>query len=146
MIKEEEEIEVLYNDCYGGWNISNKALELYKERNPQHSNQYVSDKLLRNSIERTDTSLIQIYKELGYVFNTGNGKIQIEKIPKKYKEYYFINEYDGNESVEIDYTQYKLDNITNTINQILQSDLTNNEKMKDIENYMTIFNTERYNN
>jgi len=25
IVQEEEEIEVLLNDCYGGWQISNKA-------------------------------------------------------------------------------------------------------------------------
>lgn len=28
MVTDNEEIEVLYNDCYGSWRISNKAMKL----------------------------------------------------------------------------------------------------------------------
>lgn len=34
----EEEIEVLYNACYGGWGIRDKAKELYKLRKTENSN------------------------------------------------------------------------------------------------------------
>ena len=33
----EEEIEILLNICYGGWNISKKAIDLYKLRNPSYN-------------------------------------------------------------------------------------------------------------
>ena len=56
-----EEIEVLLNDCYGGWVISNKARELYKLRKTENSNNY--------STKRSDPILIQIYKELGDEFD-----------------------------------------------------------------------------
>ena len=58
----EERIEVLYNTCYGGWGISDKAMELYKLRNiNDNSMEYECDELLC----RTDPILIQIYNELG---------------------------------------------------------------------------------
>jgi hypothetical protein len=56
----EKEIEVLLNDCYGGWFISNKAIKLYTLRKTENSNNY---------IRRSDPILIQIYKELGDEFD-----------------------------------------------------------------------------
>ena len=53
----EEEIEVLYNDKYGGWIISSKAWKLYKLRKTNDSCNYLCN--------RSDPILVQIYKELG---------------------------------------------------------------------------------
>ena len=103
-IKEnEEEIEVLLNDCYGGWRISNKATKLYELRKIKDSNYYIR--------RRSDPILIQIYKELGYEFDEKYSKTNIEKIPKKYEKYYYISEYDGLETIEIDLIKYELDNL-----------------------------------
>ena len=122
----EEEIEVLYNDCYGGWGISQKAYELYKTRNNN-----VSPRGSRKII-RTDPILIQIYHELGKDFDTKYSKTEIDIFPKKYANYINIKEYDGLESVDIDYAQYELDNIKNKIKEILHSALSNDEKINEL--------------
>jgi hypothetical protein len=122
----EEEIEVLYNACYGGWSISEKAYELYKTRNNN-----LSPRIRRNII-RTDPILIQIYHELGADFDTKYSKTEIDIFPKKYADYITIKEYDGLETVHIDYTQYELDNIKNKIKEILQSSLSNDEKINEL--------------
>lgn len=80
----EEVIEVLYNDCYGGWGISPKAYELYKIRNNN-----VSPRGGRKII-RTDPILIQIYHELGADFDTKYSKTEIDIFPKKYANYITI--------------------------------------------------------
>ena len=124
--EEEEEIEVLLNDCYGGWQISNKANKLYELRRKKDSNNY-------NYIrKRSDPILVQIYKELGDEFDGGkHSKTGIENIPKKYEKYYIISEYDGLESVEIDYTKYELDHLKQKIKEILENnDIDNHEKIK----------------
>jgi hypothetical protein len=103
-IDNNEEIQVLYNSCYGGWCISEKAMQLYTLRKTTNSNNYLS--------KRNDPVLIQIYNELGNDFDENKySKTAISKIPKKYENYYFIYEYDGLESVEIDYTKYQLNNL-----------------------------------
>ena len=125
MTSEEEEIEVLLNDCYGGWQISNKANKLYELRKTTNdSNNYIR--------KRSDPILVQIYKELGDEFDGGkHSKTNIEKIPKKYEKYYIISEYDGLESVEIDYTKYELDHLKQKIKEILENnDIDNDEKIK----------------
>jgi hypothetical protein len=124
----EEVIEILYNISYGGWGISDKAMELYKLRNVNYNSmELISDE----ELSRTDPILIQIYNELGDEMNTKFCKIRIKKIPKKYENYYYISEYDGKESIRIDFTNYKLDTLYNKITEILQS--TNNNDIKIIE-------------
>lgn len=132
----EEEIEILLNICYGGWNISKKAIELYKLRNPSYNvteNDYVY------YFNRHDPILVQIYKELGDNFDGKYSKTKIKKILKKYENYYYIDEYDGKEWVKINYTKYKLDNIYNKIKEILQSNNNDNTKINEIEQFISAF-------
>jgi hypothetical protein len=122
-IKEkEEEIEVLFNNCYGGWTMSDKAKKIYKLRKIENTdNNYLTRK-------RSDPILIQIYKELGNDFDKGNySKTKIEIIPKKYENYYFVSEYDGLETVEIDYTKYELDYLKKKIKEILENNSIHND-------------------
>jgi hypothetical protein len=122
----EEEIEVLYNKCYGGWGISDKAKELYKLRKTENFN----DCLRR----RSDPILIQIYNELGDEFDAEFSKTAIEKIPKKYEIYYYIEQYDGFEMVEIDYTKYELDNLKQKIKEIVENiNIDNDEKINQVK-------------
>lgn len=128
----EEEIDVLYNDCYGGWQISNKANKLYTlRRTTKDSNNYLR--------RRSDPILVQIYKELGDDFDGGKySKTAIEKILKKYEKYYIISEYDGLETVEIDYTKYELDNLKQNIKEILENNSINNDEKINQFNKMII--------
>jgi len=126
-----EEIEVLYNDCYGGWKLSNKAKELYKLRKNNLSNTYIS--------KRSDPILIQIYYELGDKFDDKFSKTNIKKMDKIYEKYYDIEEYDGLESVIINYDKYNLDKIKNKINEILQSKINNDEKISELEKFISNF-------
>lgn len=122
----EEEIEVLYNACYGGWVISEKAKNIYKLRKSENSTYYS---------RRNNPTLIQIFKELGDEFNgTKYCKTALVKIPKIYENYYIISEYDGLETVEIDYTKYELDTLKQKIKEILENDnIDNNGKIKKLK-------------
>ena len=134
---DEDVIEVLYNGCYGGWEISEKAMELYKLRNTN----YDSIKLEIYDFCRTDPILIQIYHELGDEMNTDCSYIKMEKIQKKYEKYYYITEYDGSECVKIDYSKYKFDTIYNKIKEILQNTSNNNTKINEIEEFISTFDS-----
>jgi hypothetical protein len=132
----EEEIEILINICYGGWNISKKAIELYKLRNPSYN---VTGNVFDYFFDRHEPILVQIYKELGDNFDDKYSKTKIKKILKKYENYYDIDEYDGKECVRINYTKYKLDNIYNKIKEILQSNNNDNTKINEIEQFVSAF-------
>jgi len=128
----EEEIEVLYNDDYSFWRISEKAIELYKLR--KNLTKFDLDFCCRN-----DPILVQIYKELGNDFDNNNSRTKIEKILKKYENYYYF-EYDtGREYVKIDYTKYKLDTMYNKIKEILQSDNNDNIRINEIDQFISTF-------
>lgn len=124
-----EEIEVLFNNCYGGWGISGKARELYKLRKTNNSNNNNNNYLSK----RSDPVLIQIYNELGDEFDGKYSKTSIAKIPKKYENYYSISEYDGLETVEIDYIKYELDHLKQKIKEILENNsIDNDEKINQL--------------
>ena len=90
-------------------------------------------------LRRSDPILVQIYKELGDNFDGGKySKTAIEKNPKKYEKYYIISEYDGLETVEIDYTKYELDNLKQNIKEILENNSINNDEKINQFNKMII--------
>jgi len=133
--KEEEMIEVLYCNCYGGWGMSEKAIKMYKDRKREKNKQISEDSysILRYSLERHDPNLIEIYKELGKEFDDKYSKSEIEEIPKKYENYYTISEYDGLESVNIDYYRYDNEMYKINIETILKSEMNNDEKIKELK-------------
>jgi hypothetical protein len=130
---EEEKIEVLYNATYGAWGISDKAKELYTLRKIKDSTYYLR--------RRSDPILIQIYNELGHEFDSKHSKTKIEKIPKKFEKYYYISEYDGLETVEIDFTKYELDTLKQKIKEILENNsIENDEKINEFKNIFHLQN------
>jgi hypothetical protein len=85
-------VKVLINKCYGGFGISDEALELYKQKVPSYDydNGY--------HITRTDPVLIEIFEEKGSEFVSGPfSDLQLQTIPT-YCEY-SIDEYDGMEGI-----------------------------------------------
>lgn len=133
--EEEEKIEILINIRYGGWGISEKAIDLYKLRNLN----YITEEFDDHFFHRNDPILVQIYKELGNDFDDKYCKTKIIKILKKYEYYYVINEYDGKEWITIDYAKYKLDTMYKKIKEILQNNNDNNTKINEIEQFISIF-------
>jgi hypothetical protein len=111
----------MYNNCFGGFTLSDEAIDEYNKRNPAKPIDSSSE------IDRADTSMIQICIELGLKASSGRrSSIQLAEIPKKYASYYKINEYDGAEGVSIDVNSYKLDNI-----KIIVEDNNNNSSNED---------------
>lgn len=123
----EDQIELLYNGCYGGWGISDEAYELYNlkmlEKDPTFQPFIIKNKhLLDLDIERHDPILVQIYHEIGEKMNDKYCKIKVKKIPKKYENYYSIDEYDGLETVRINILEYEFDTLKSTLKEILIDD------------------------
>lgn len=96
-------MEVLYNACYGGFSLSDKAIELYKRKHPNAQEP--------NIYNRHDPLLIDVVKELGKDACDSCGNIQIETIPIEYINCYTIDEYDGFETIRTEpaaLIEYKL--------------------------------------
>ena len=90
---DEETIEVLYNAAYGEYGLNDKAKKMFEKRKTNED--YEDDR---------DTPLIlQVFHELGVEFSDKYCKVKSKKIKKKYKGFYKFLEYDGKETVEIDY-------------------------------------------
>ena len=99
-------VEVMYNAAYGGFSFSEEAKRLYCEDRGiamLGMNFY--------EMKRTDPCMIKLVKELKQKVNSTFSNIQLEKIEKKYENFFSIEEYDGYESVSIDYKGFKLDEI-----------------------------------
>lgn len=136
MVEEEKEemIEVLICGSYGGWGISSKARKKYRDRTEGINKEIPEDSAYyKYGIERHDPILVQIYKELGEEFNHRHSRAEIEEIPKKYENYYTISEYDGLESVNIDYYRYDKEMYKMNIETILKSEMNNDEKIEELK-------------
>ena len=84
-------ISIIINDSYGGWRLSQQAVDLYNQR----TNQTHTSATLDNDF-REDLILINIVKELGPL---ASGYYASLKVVDVVKDYYVIDEYDGLESV-----------------------------------------------
>ncbi len=108
-----EYIKVAYNNCYGGFSISQKAVRRGREisGDPKwagpclNGDEYEDGTVIKESywdggidLERDDPILIQVIEELGDEANGSCAKLAIEKVLKG--SLYKINDYDGMESIE----------------------------------------------
>jgi hypothetical protein len=87
--------KIVYNGCYGGFGLSDKAVARYWELKglPVH------DAFTRFDIEedRADPILVQVVEELGEEADAVFSDLQIREIPEG--TLYRIDEYDGRETV-----------------------------------------------
>ena len=81
--------KVVYNAGFGGFNLSNKAMDRMVELG------YVGLELNSNEIPRHHPILVQVVEELGDKANDGCANLQIEDVYGSYR----IDEYDGFERV-----------------------------------------------
>ena len=96
--------ELVINKCYGGFGLSELALQEYntKSSTPLTPSMYDTD------LKRHDPILLQIVKDLGDRAYGQYAKLKIVTIPAQYTLFYTIDEYDGMESVTIHYDAYKV--------------------------------------
>ena len=106
----EETFTVVYNDCYGGFGMSPFALDKYNkrllERNPEA--EPLKDIY---SPRRDDPILIDLCNEFGAKVNDKCSKLKLKSFPIRYKSFLEWGDYDGRESVSVDYRKYVLHHI-----------------------------------
>lgn len=81
--------KIVYNACYGGFGLSEKAFARYKELGGTCE--------WDRDIPRTEWQLVQVIEELGEDANNGFSYLRIIMLPAGTR--YRIEEYDGFESV-----------------------------------------------
>ena len=82
--------EIVINACYGGYTLSDKALELLKSKKN-------TDYIYTSLLSRDDSDLIEVVKLLGEDANGLNCKLKIIQIPVEVD--WQICDYDGYEWV-----------------------------------------------
>jgi hypothetical protein len=95
-------IDIMYNTCYGGFSLSQAAIDEYKRRCPDGKNPRMYQ------MDRDDQVMVQIIKEMGRKANGQFSDIRLQSIPVEYREHYKIEEYDGLESVVIDHNAFQV--------------------------------------
>lgn len=112
-----ETMDVLYNNCYGGYSVSDEAKKLYKEYT---NNDYGKE-------ERHCPYMIKVFETLGSKrFGGSHSEIECEKIPIYMEYYYSIHEYDGMENVEIQSEWFKYD----MIQFVIKSEMSDTQKVE----------------
>ena len=94
-------MKILFNNTYGGFELSEKAVKMYMERKGIKKSSEEDDMWgLANNPSRTDETLIAIVEELGKEASGSCAQITIAEVPDG--AYWYVDEYDGWE--EIRYT------------------------------------------
>ena len=84
-------MKIVINSCYGGFGLSDQALELYNQLTNQYLESYYD-------IPRNDPTLVHVVETLGTAANGHFAQLHIVDIPDNVN--WQISEYDGNETVE----------------------------------------------
>lgn len=133
-------IEVMVNRCYGGFGLSEKAVAEYCKIMGLDNEDGIVD------LQRHDPQLLKIVKAMGTKQASGRyANIELQRIPAQYVNHYSICEYDGMETLVINYNAYKVDSakeilrnkelskseklarVTALLNADLESDLRNGQ-------------------
>ena len=85
-------MKVVFNNCYGGFGLSNKALEMLSSI----KGYTVTNDDFDSAESRIDQDLVAVVETLGEEANTPYSNLQIKEIFEPYR----IEEYDGIESVK----------------------------------------------
>jgi len=103
-VSSDSTFKVVYNNRYGGFGMSQHGLDKYNHitsRNLSYA----------DVIDRSDPILIELVESMGNNVNDKNSRLAIKEFPMKYKSFLTWHEYDGKESVQIDYDKYLIHHI-----------------------------------
>lgn len=115
--------KVVYNSKCGGFGMSQEGLAEYNRLTSLHVKGYYY-------IERDDPVLIHLVETMGKEIDDECSRLKIKEFPMKYKSFLKWTEYDGRETVSIDYEQYLISNIRD-IND--DTTLSSDEKIERIQ-------------
>lgn len=116
--------KIVYNDCYGGYSLSYKAIDWLSEHGSERTKNFIAQKIIeaketedfssasqeridnvtkfyvmdavRSFLKRHDPDLVAVVEALGKEVNDNFSELAIAEIDE---DKYFIDEYDGMETV-----------------------------------------------
>ena len=92
-------IRILYNDCYGGFSFSPELEAAYKER----TGRSLPNKYMGPASVRCDPVVLELFERLGSERASGmHSVLAVREIPALFEHYWSIEDYDGNETVQVD--------------------------------------------
>ena len=120
--------KIVYNSCYGGYSLSDKAIDWLSEHGSERTKNFIAQKRIeakeiedftsasqeriynvtkfyvmdavRSFLKRHDPDLVAVVEALGKEVNGTFSELDIEEIDE---DKYFIEEYDGRETVVTPY-------------------------------------------
>ena len=126
-------VGIVINTCYGGFGISEWALDQFKDR--ARADGYIP------KLERTDELLIELIKTHGSKVNGPFSSLIIQYMPHDYfiNNCYRIDEYDGVETLILLHEKYKL----KKINEIIENEKASaSDRIENIKQLLDRFEEE----
>jgi len=93
-------MKVVINECFGGFGLSDEAMQLYAAKKGIELGEKLSygyEKLWEGDIDRNDPVLVEVVEELGAKANGDCAELKVVEIPDGIV--WHISEYDGVEHV-----------------------------------------------
>lgn len=115
--------KVVYNSKCGGFGMSQEGLAEYNRltsKNVIHTEAIASD----------DPVLIHLVETMGKEIDDECSRLKIKEFPMKYRSFLKWTEYDGRETVSIDYEQYLISNVRDVKDD---TKLSSDEKIERIQ-------------
>lgn len=103
-------MKVIYNSTFGGFHLSPKMVKMYEEKTGKQLDEY--DDIYGNNYDlRADKDLIEIIENMSEEDRYWDSctYISIQEVPDDYD--WYIDEYDGSESVMLTWKESKIRNL-----------------------------------
>lgn len=97
----------LYCGSFGGFRVEGDALAEYNKRALATGKEAKTNL----QIERDDPILIEIFEQMGEKMNNKYCVFKMAQVPFHLKSYVRISEYDGRETVRVDWNHYQRDKV-----------------------------------
>ena len=104
ILENNKTVKVVYNSIHGGFGLNKNALAEYNKITSRNIE-------FDECIDRCDMILIDMVETMGVAINESYSKLKIKEFPIKYKTFLSWNEYDGKETVTINYDKYLIHHI-----------------------------------
>lgn len=104
-----ETCAILYNKCHGGFEYSEAAIHEYNRITGSTANSY-------SYISRNDPVMLALFEKQGSKWMSGAyARLERAVFPLKFRYALQLHEYDGRESISVDYKQFVLHEITRLV-------------------------------